>query len=115
MSIAQNRYFQYRAVLESDGEQSDCTYNAASLPCAPELTAVTVTPLHFDAASPSITPVAGVPFCSLSSFNVMIGANGCPSAPRFQLSLDGASWFYRSAASGWTVALNGVVDSNSEA
>jgi hypothetical protein len=44
LTIESNRYFQYRAVFETDDAQSLCNYGAGPVSCSPELQSVTVNP-----------------------------------------------------------------------
>jgi hypothetical protein len=44
LSVASTRYFQYRAIMESDDTGAGCNYGSGATWCSPELKTVTVTP-----------------------------------------------------------------------
>jgi hypothetical protein len=94
---APNRYFQYRAILESD---------SASTTLMPEVKSIAIGPNHYDPSSPSIVGKIGVTVPILSAFTQTLGANGCASAT-YNLgigsSVASAIWYYWTG-SAWSVA-----------
>lgn len=102
--VADNRYFQYQAVLESE-----------DVSLTPSVASVEAGPLRaggYPTDSPTVEPTSGVRFSSfslLSTFAVIYGAENQGSAT-FQLSDDGTSWYYFDG-SAW-VAASGVAQSN---
>jgi hypothetical protein len=105
---APNRYFQYRAIFESD---------SASTALMPEVKSVTIGPQHFDATSPSVVGHVGVTIPILSSFTQTLGSNGCTSATYnlgIGTSSSTATWYYWSG-SAWTVAGGTTATSSSAA
>jgi fibronectin type 3 domain-containing protein len=91
VSLTNNPYFQYRAILESDG--------ASALP---DLTSVSAGPGRYDGSKPVVIPVDGPKYQILTSFTVLLGAGGCSGTPKFQISSDKTNWYYYN--SGWTAA-----------
>ncbi len=75
------RYFQYRAILESDEPTSAL---------GPELKSVTLGPTLFDSSSPAVIGVTGPAFSALRSFSESIGPGGCPGGVVYNLALDPA-------------------------
>ncbi|HVJ65338.1 MAG TPA: LamG-like jellyroll fold domain-containing protein [Bdellovibrionota bacterium] len=109
LSVADNRYFQYRAILESE----NATY-------VPELKSTTVDPPHYDTSSPSIYGNNSVTFSTLNAFTETQGANactngsGCTASLGYNLSLDKSTWKYWNG-SNWVTANGTATQSNSEA
>lgn len=75
--ITTSRYFQYRAVLESDDTGSGCDYGPGALAtwCSPELKSVSVDPIHYESSSPTVIGKKGVSYHSLASFSETLGAS----------------------------------------
>jgi hypothetical protein len=108
------RYFQYRAILESDSAQL-CNYNAngTSSLCSPELLNVAVGPVHYDKNAYVINNATAAPsFTALASLNQPTYTQ-CSSAPTFQLSSDGSTWYYLSD-NGWATTSGGASTSNTQ-
>jgi len=77
------RYFQYRAILESED---------ASIALGPELKKTYVGPDHYDSSAPTIGNASPIDFQTLTSFS---STASCASNERFVVSADnGASWQY---------------------
>ena len=94
-----NRYFQYRAILETD----------ASTPSdGPELKSVTVGPVHYDAGTPSIYTVNGIDYVTLNGFSV---SSACAGVARYQLKVGSGAWKYHDG-SGWVDALDSYDEAN---
>jgi hypothetical protein len=74
---AANRYFQYRAILESDDTSTNCNYGSGATWCSPQLQSVTVGPGHFDSSSPTVVTKNGINFYSLSAAIETLGSGGC--------------------------------------
>lgn len=88
-----NRYFQYRVIMES-----------ASSTDTPTLSDVVVGPSHYYAGNPTITNQTGVEYTDLSLFTENTGG-GHAGSVGYQLSNDGASWYYYSIPSStWKAA-----------
>jgi hypothetical protein len=107
---APNRYFQYRATLETDSS------NSALMP---ELKSVTIGPNHYDPSSPTIVGLGGVASPVLTSFVQTLGANGCATAT-YNLGIgtaaNSATWYYWNTVAGaWSVANGTTAKSNSAA
>jgi hypothetical protein len=100
-----NRYFQYRAILESDDTSTNCTYDNGSGPvstwCSPELKSVTIGPNHYDLSAPSVITKTGLNFYSLSGAIETVGSGGCSSGVVYNLgygaTYDTATWYYYTA------------------
>jgi fibronectin type 3 domain-containing protein len=99
-ALANGRYFQYRAVFESD----DTTYS-------PELNRVEAGPARFDATVPVVDTLVGSSYLTFSSFKITLGDAGCSSVPHFQFSKDGSTWYWYNG-SNWVVALNWYTQAN---
>lgn len=103
---ANNRYFQYRVLVESEDESLTCS----GAPCSPELSNLTVSPTgRYFAGAPSIVNNTGTSYSSLTSFQVS-RAGSC--MPTYQLSNNGTNYYYWSG-SAW-VAATGYAQSNFE-
>lgn len=115
-----NRYFQYRAILESDDTSSNCTYDNGSGPvptwCSPELKLVAIGPNHYDTSAPSVVTKIGINFYSLSGAIETAGSGGCSSGVVYNLgygaSYDTATWYYYNAGN-WLVSGGTTATSNS--
>lgn len=92
-----NRYFQYRAILESD-DQNQCSEYDDRAPCSPELISAGVGPDHYDTTVQTVTSGVGgaIPYSQLNqnSFIETLSANGCSSGVRYALSPDGQTFYY---------------------
>ena len=84
--VPPNRYFQYRAILESD---------SATTTLMPELKSVTVGPTHYDSTSPTVVTKTSLNFNSFTTFTDD-SASTCasPSSVSYNLSPDGTTWYY---------------------
>lgn len=105
LSVASNRYFQYRAILESDDENNLCDYGAGATACSPELQSVSVGPDHYFTTVQTISSSAsiGSDFVELSSFVVTLGSNNCSAGARYTASKDGLSYYYWNGTA-WTLS-----------
>ncbi len=78
---APNRYFQYRAVLESDDTgTSNCTYDGGTthVACSPELKSTNIGPDHYDpSAAPTVITHTGINYHSLSGAVETLGTGSC--------------------------------------
>jgi fibronectin type 3 domain-containing protein len=116
LSVAINRYVQYRTILESDDTKTLCTYNGGStyVACSPEIKTVTVGPTHYSTTNPYITSKASIGslYQSLGSFTVTQGSNGC-LGDKYTVSGDGSVFWYFNGAT-W-VQSNGSYTQSSTA
>lgn len=107
LSVSNNRYIQYRAILESDDANTLCTYNSFSAACSPELQSVSFGPNHYDPTAQSITSTAsiGSAFQTLDAhgFKETLGANSCSAGTAYALSSDGIHFYYWNG-SAWSVS-----------
>jgi len=110
--VATNRYFQYRAILESD---------TATTTLTPELKTVTIGPTHYDTSSPTVVSTNGVNYYSISNYIQTLGT--CASGVTYNLgvgaSAAAATWYWwnpaaNSGAGGW-VAAGGTTTTSSSA
>jgi hypothetical protein len=99
---ANNQYFQYRTILESD---------ATTAALWPELKSTTVDPIHYDISSPSIYGNNGIAFYELNNFAESLGSGGCSSGVGYNLSLDKVTWKYWNGSS-WATANGTASQSN---
>jgi trimeric autotransporter adhesin len=120
LTVAGNRYFQYRAVLESDDANNLCNYGSGATACSPELQSVSIGPTHYDSNPQSITSTAaiGANFVSLDAngFTETLGSNGCSAGTRYALSADGTNYYYWNgsawaASSGYATAASATLTS----
>lgn len=109
--LTQNRYFQYRALMESDDAHNLCVYNTVASPCSPELKTVELGPTLYDANTPSISNATGMDFTNLTSFSETLGPNGCVGGIRYHFSIDQSTWYYWSGSS-WTESYTSFAESN---
>lgn len=98
LTVADNQYFQYRAILESDDENSLCNYGAGAVACSPELKSVSAGPTHYSKSSPSIYGLSGASFGEHGGFIETLGSNGCSSGIGYNLSLDKTNWYWFDSA-----------------
>lgn len=107
LSVAANRYFQYRTILESDDQNNLCNYGAGAVACSPELKSVTAGPNHYDIAVHTITSSStiGSSYQTLdaSGFTSTLGSNSCSQGAKYSLSRDGIIFYYWNG-SAWTVS-----------
>lgn len=98
LSVAGNRYVQYRAILESDDANSLCTYNLASAACSPELQSASFGPNHYDTNAPSIINTASIgssyQTLDANGFTETLGTNSCSAGTAYALSSDGTNFYY---------------------
>jgi hypothetical protein len=108
LSITPAQYFQYRAVLESDDPNTQCTYGASPAFCSPELKSVSIGPNHFDSTMQTVTtktsPLGHV-YVSLDNNGITesLGTNACSAGARYTLSGDGVIYYYWNG-SAWSVS-----------
>jgi hypothetical protein len=101
-----NQYFQYQAILESDDEIGVC---AGSTTCLPEVKSIEVGPTgRYFAGSPTIVNNTPVSFSSLSVFTET--ASGT-CTPTYQISNDGATFYYWNGAN-WVVGVSAAQSSS---
>ncbi|QLY24964.1 S-layer family protein [Bdellovibrio sp. KM01] len=99
LSVASNRYFQYRAFFDNEDTANNCTYNSAAAPCSPELKSITVGATRYDSTAPTYT-ATGASVTSAyqvldgSGFTETLGANGCSAGAKYALSADGSTFYY---------------------
>ncbi len=92
-NLSDNRYFQYQATLtSSDNIQT------------PQVSSISVGPTHFDASTPSITPLTGIPYTSLTGFTETLGG-GNVGTVQYQISNDNVTYYYHNGAN-WVSAIN---------
>lgn len=94
LTVSNSRYFQYRAIMESDD---------TNVSNGPALRDVAAGVLSYDSSAPTIYGNTGVQFYGLTSFAQTLGSGGCAGTPRFVLSLDKVTWYYWSGAA-WATA-----------
>ena len=97
--VSNNRYFQYRAILETDDTNTLCNYGAGAntAPCSPELQSVTVGPTHYDGSSPAIYGLNGQSYYALSTFTETLGASSCPAGATYNVSpglTSSGTWYW---------------------
>ena len=111
-----SRYFQYRAIFESDDTSGNCNYGAGPAACSPELKSVAIGPNHYDTSAPSVVTKTGISFYSLSGAIETVGSGGCSSGVVYNLgygaSYDTATWYYYNAGS-WLISRGTASTSNS--
>jgi hypothetical protein len=117
-----NRYFQYRAILESDDTSANCNYGSATW-CSPELKSVAIGPTHYDGSGPAVYTTAtapnGINFYSLTDVVESLGANHCSSGVVYNLGfIDSSSvmeWYYWDTITSKWLASNGSATQASSA
>lgn len=100
LSVTNNRYFQYRTILESDDENLLCNYGSGATACSPELKSVTIGPTHYSTTNAYVTSnsAIGSLFQTLSGFTSTLGGNSC-AGDRYSISSDGSNfWYYNGSA-----------------
>jgi hypothetical protein len=114
LSINNNRYIQYRAILESDDGNNLCNYGSGTTSCSPELKSVSVGPIHYSTNKVYVTSnsLIGSLFQTLSGFTSTLGANSC-MGDRYLVSSDGNNFWYYSG-SAWLLS-NGTYSQTSAA
>jgi len=91
-----NRYFQYRAVLESD---------STTTTLMPEIKTTSIGPFKYDTSSPSIIGNTSFTYKTITNYIESLGTGGCSSGITYNVSNDKVTWYYYN--SGW-VAANGT-------
>lgn len=89
-----NRYFQYRAVLESDSHLPQIQ---------PEIRSVSIGPVTYSGSAPSVVTQNGFSYLSLAQFTETLGGNGCAGGVMYNLSPDKTTWYYWNGTT-WAVA-----------
>jgi trimeric autotransporter adhesin len=106
LSITNNRYFQYRAILESDDSGSGCNYGTGATWCSPELKSVNIGPNHYDTSAPNVISKNGINYYSLSGAIETLGS-GCSAGVLYNLgygaSYSTAVWYYWNGTN-WGIA-----------
>ena len=93
LAMTNNRYFQYRTILESDDENTLCNSGAAT--CSPELTSITVNPLHYVTTKPNVVNKAALEQAYLTLTGFTETGVACTGGIQYQLSADtGTNWYY---------------------
>ena len=102
---ANNQYFQYRAILESDDEAMACSGNT----CLPSISSIEIAPTgRYVGGSPTIRNNTPVAFTTLSSMSAT--ASGDCSIT-YQISNDNVTYYYHNGVN-WTAAV-GAAQTNS--
>jgi len=96
-NVSNNRYFQYKAYLETDNSFY-----------SPELKSVVIGPTHYPGDNPTVQNNTGQTYAVLNSFVETLGAGNVGSV-KYQISKDGTNWYYWNgfnwvAASGYSQA-----------
>ncbi len=110
---ANQAYFQYQGLWESDDTNYQCTYNALSAPCSTENTNMIFNRVTYDTTSPSITNSNTINYYTLASFASVLGTTGCSGGVTFTLSPDNTTYYYYTG-SAWA-ASNGSLAQTSTA
>lgn len=106
-SPANNRYFQYKVIMEAE-ENTAC----AGSPCMPELTSVEVGPTgRYYAGSPVISPKTPI---SYTNINQLTFSQGGSCDLTYQLSPDGVTYYYHNGTA-WVVAASELASLSSSA
>lgn len=118
LSVPVKQWFQYRAILESDEEDSQCNYGAAAN-CSPELRSVTVSPEHYPAGRTITSKAAiGVSFLTLDEggFTTPNPVGTCAGVARHTLSRDGTLFYYwDTGTSRWSLSSNSYATASAPA
>jgi hypothetical protein len=113
-----NRYFQYRAILESDDTSTNCNYGSGAGWCSPELQSVSAGPTHYDSSSPTVVTKSGMSYYSLTNAIEIQGSGACSSGIFYNLGVGSssstASWYYWTGTA-WSAAGGTAATSNSAA
>jgi hypothetical protein len=89
-----SRYFQYRMILESDDETTNCDYNLVSdTHCSPEIISISTGPAHYSPLSPSISSLTALNFYDLSNFTEVLGSS-CTGGVVYNLSPNSSDWYW---------------------
>lgn len=96
---AANRYFQYRAILES---------RSATVAHQPEIVSVAAGPVAYDSAAPAVRSLSGPAYSLLMAISETAS---CAGGVVYQLSPDGAVWWWWNG-SAWAVS-NGTAAQSS--
>lgn len=114
LSVTNNRYFQYRTILESDDQNNLCNYGSGATACSPELKSVTIGPNHYSTINAYVTSNVSIGslFQTLNGFTSTLGVNSC-TGDRYSISSDGTNfWYYNGSA--WALS-NGTYAQSSTA
>jgi trimeric autotransporter adhesin len=95
LTVGTNRYFQYKALFETD--------YATDTSLGPQLKSVFAGPNHYNASGPAISNATGVPFYEITNITETFGAGGCSGGVRYQLSNNNAQWYFWNGAA-WSLA-----------
>ncbi|WP_413558669.1 beta strand repeat-containing protein [Bdellovibrio sp. HCB209] len=100
LSVTNNRFFQYRAFLDSDSTTTSCTYNSAAAECSPELQSVTAGPDRYDNTKPTVTATGATVTSAFQAFDSGNTFSATPSSgvgctgDKYALSSDGTTYYY---------------------
>lgn len=98
LSVTANRYFQYRAILESDDQNTLCNYGSGAVACSPELQAVSIGPNHYDTTVQTVTSKASIgsvyQTLDVNGMTETLGSNSCSEGAKYALSSDGTTFYY---------------------
>jgi len=107
LAVSSTRYFQYRAIFESDDQNNLCNYGGGAVACSPELKSIGVGPTHYDSTVPTITSLSSIGSAfqtfDLNGFSVTMGGNACAHVAKYTLSRDGVTFYYWNG-SAWTLS-----------
>lgn len=104
---ANNRYFQYRAFMDSDDNSTLCS----SGPCLPEITAMLIGPSgRYYGGAPSVVNNTAFTYTEMQSLT-RVDPNACTT---YQVSTNGGStWkYYDTVGGSWTATTEGTANSN---
>lgn len=115
LSVTNNRYFQYRAILESDDSGNLCNYGSGATACSPELKSLSIAPIHYNTSNPYITSKSSIGslYQTLSGFTETLGTGGCSGA-RYAISGNGVDFYYYTG-SAWALADGSYAKTSTEA
>ena len=113
LGLSAQRYFQYRAILESDDGNTLCNYGggANTAPCSPELKSVSAGSSNYDSSGAAIANRTGVNYTYLANFIETLGSSGCPNGALYDLSPDNTHWYYWTGAA-WGLATGTTATAN---
>ena len=114
LNLSTQRYFQYRAIMESDDANTLCNYGGGpgTAPCSPELKNVTVGTANYDSSGPTIVNKAGMSYTALMNLIETLGPSGCLGGTLYNLSSDNSHWYYWTGAA-WGLAVGTTATANS--
>lgn len=102
VTVNSGRYIQYRVYMR--------THNSTSLNARLAMVRLEPASVTYPNDAPTIQNVTGTSFTEITAFNETLGS-GNQGLVRYQISNDGASWFYHNG-SRWMTATNGIGQSN---